>query len=178
MLMCSSGDYVNALINYQLALKHEWDDPDQHRRICQSGMARSAIGSGDIRMGIQLAQTLRDSHLMKQCASLLEENKVSHVFSSFLRVVNVSCRPAVFPGSCRVVRNGRKSRPGRRTVRPSEKLEQSRTTDWPSHTTQSSHPLRQSTHHVTVHHGTLSYLFHCRPKNLRAITRKPWRRTK
>ena len=48
----------------------------EHLRICQSGIARSAVGSGDIRKGIALAIQSDDQGLMKQCAALLEENKV------------------------------------------------------------------------------------------------------
>ena len=48
----------------------------EHLRICQSGVARSAVGSGDIRKGIALAIQSGDQGLMKQCAALLEDNKV------------------------------------------------------------------------------------------------------
>jgi hypothetical protein len=48
----------------------------EHLRVCQSGVARSAVGSGDIRKGIALAIQSGDQVLMKQCAALLEENKV------------------------------------------------------------------------------------------------------
>ncbi len=57
-------------------MKHEGDDEELHQRLCQSGLARCAIGSGDLRRGIQLAHKLGQPQLMKQCAALLEENKV------------------------------------------------------------------------------------------------------
>lgn len=77
-----SGDYVHALLNYERALNcGDGEDENgisnvEHLRICQSGVARSAVGSGDIRKGIALAIQSGDQGLMKQCAALLEENKV------------------------------------------------------------------------------------------------------
>jgi WD repeat-containing protein 19 len=51
-------------------------DQTEHQRICQSGISRSAVGSGDIRKGISLAVQSNDRVLMKQCAAILEDNKV------------------------------------------------------------------------------------------------------
>jgi len=57
-------------------------DQAEHQRMCQSGISRSAVGSGDIRKGITLAVQSNDRVLMKQCATILEDNKVC--FSSSL----------------------------------------------------------------------------------------------
>ena len=72
------GDYVHALLNYEHALSSgvENENPIEHQRICQSGIARSAVGSGDVRKGISLALKSNDPTLMKQCATILEDSKV------------------------------------------------------------------------------------------------------
>ena len=51
------GDFVHALLNYERAMSSEVESVNQaeQKRICQSGIARSAVGSGDIRKGISLA---------------------------------------------------------------------------------------------------------------------------
>lgn len=83
MIIQFSGDYVHALLNYERALNcgdgggdENGSSSAEHLRICQSGVARSAVGSGDIRKGIALAIQSGDQILMKQCAAVLEENKV------------------------------------------------------------------------------------------------------
>jgi WD repeat-containing protein 19 len=72
------GDFVHALLNYERAMSSEVESVNQaeHKRICQSGIARSAVGSGDIRKGISLAVQSNDRVLMKQCAAILEDHKV------------------------------------------------------------------------------------------------------
>lgn len=72
------GDYIHALINYERAMSAGVENESQveHQRVCQSGIARSSVGSGDIRKGISLALQSSDQVLMKQCATLLEDNKV------------------------------------------------------------------------------------------------------
>lgn len=65
-------------MNYERALNCGIENGDQteHQRVCNSGIARSSIGSGDIRKGITLALQSNDQILMKQCAALLEDTKV------------------------------------------------------------------------------------------------------
>ncbi|EFX73748.1 hypothetical protein DAPPUDRAFT_324995 [Daphnia pulex] len=73
-----TGDFVHALLYYERAMSAGVENgPDQaeHQRICQSGISRSAVGSGDIRKGISLAIQSNDRVLMKQCAAILEDNK-------------------------------------------------------------------------------------------------------
>lgn len=62
----------------------------EHRRICTSGIARSSIGSGDIRKGITLALQSNDQALMKQCATLLEDTKV-HAVKRLIIVEQFRC---------------------------------------------------------------------------------------
>lgn len=76
VLLEFSGDYVNGLLHYERALNCGCGHDEKHNDICQSGIARCAIGSGDIHKGISLCQKLSDIGLMKQCAVLLEANKV------------------------------------------------------------------------------------------------------
>ena len=64
-------------MNYERALKSGYKDSEKHMRICQSGIARSAIGAGDVHKGILLSRNSGDLILQKQCAALLEENKVT-----------------------------------------------------------------------------------------------------
>lgn len=73
-----SGDYVHALVNYERALNasNTEENQEEHLRVCLAGIARSAVGSGDIRKGIAQAMEMNDLALLKQCASILEENKV------------------------------------------------------------------------------------------------------
>ena len=87
--MFDSGDYVHSLLNYERALSCGDDvgGGSEHQRICQSGVARSAIGSGDIRKGIALAMKSSDQTLMKQCAALLEDNKVIVFFTYFFYII-------------------------------------------------------------------------------------------
>lgn len=65
-------------MNYERAMVAGVENENQaeHQRVCQSGIARSSVGSGDIRKGISLALQSSDQVLMKQCATLLEDNKV------------------------------------------------------------------------------------------------------
>lgn len=84
------GDFVHALLNYERAMSAGVENgPDQaeHQRICQSGISRSAVGSGDIRKGISLAVQSNDRVLMKQCAAILEDNKVC-----FLSKLSMNCQ--------------------------------------------------------------------------------------
>lgn len=85
LLRLCRGDYVHSLLNYERALScgdsAGESGSSEHQRICQAGIARSSVGSGDIRKGIALAIKSNDQALMKQCASLLEENKVQ-IFAS------------------------------------------------------------------------------------------------
>lgn len=69
---------MHALLNYERATEasHSVENPEEHQRICNAGIARSAVGSGDIRKGIALAMEINDPNLLKQCASILEENRV------------------------------------------------------------------------------------------------------
>ncbi len=73
---------MHALVNYEHALNSGVENGNlvSHQRICHSGIARSAVGSGDIRKGISLAVKSSDSTLMKQCAAILEDNKVKIVY--------------------------------------------------------------------------------------------------
>jgi WD repeat-containing protein 19 len=86
------GDFVHALLNYERAMSSavENENQSEHQRICQSGIARSAVGSGDIRKGISLAVQSNDRILMKQCATILEGNKVYFfppLFNELLRLL-------------------------------------------------------------------------------------------
>ena len=63
---------------YDRALNSGADQDRHHIDICQSGIARCAIGSGDIHKGISICKKSADDALMKQCAMLLEANKVHH----------------------------------------------------------------------------------------------------
>lgn len=81
-----SGDYVHSLLNYERALNRENGASTEHQQVCQAGIARSAIGSGDIRKGISLALNSNDPVLLKQCAGLLEDTKVTLSILSIARL--------------------------------------------------------------------------------------------
>ncbi|KZS07049.1 Outer segment 6 [Daphnia magna] len=72
-----TGDFVHALSNYERALSSGVENVNQveHQRICHSGIARCAVGSGDVNKGVSLAVQSGDRTLMKQCAVILEDNK-------------------------------------------------------------------------------------------------------
>ena len=88
-----SGDFVHALVNYERALyaSDTVENDEEHRRVCLAGTARSAVGSGDIRKGIAQAMEMNDSTLLKQCASILEGNKVSTriLYKTFVRKLSL-----------------------------------------------------------------------------------------
>ena len=67
---------MRALVNYERALTYELNQQASDKFVCESGLARCAVASGNVRRGIQLATRLKDGALMQQCAELLESAKV------------------------------------------------------------------------------------------------------
>ena len=75
-----SGDHANALANYEKGVvENENNTPElqEHNEICQSGIARMAIKTGDLRRGVQLAKQLEGRVVKRDCAIILEQMKVS-----------------------------------------------------------------------------------------------------
>uniref|UniRef100_A0A0N5AB45 TPR_REGION domain-containing protein n=1 Tax=Syphacia muris TaxID=451379 RepID=A0A0N5AB45_9BILA len=75
------GNYTEALTHYENA-QISVDDNDQqikkileHNRICQAGIAKTCILSGDIRRGLQVAMGLEDRDAIKDCATVLLKMK-------------------------------------------------------------------------------------------------------
>ncbi|KAJ1345600.1 hypothetical protein KIN20_000171 [Parelaphostrongylus tenuis] len=73
------GDYPNALTHYENGII---DNPDEeteqildHNEICQSGLARMSIRTGDIRKGVRLARDLHGRVVKRDCAIILEQLK-------------------------------------------------------------------------------------------------------
>lgn len=77
------GDFVHALSNYERSLSSGVENINQaeHLRICHSGIARCAVGSGDVHKGVSLAVQSGDRALMKQCAVILEDSKVGSLIN-------------------------------------------------------------------------------------------------
>ncbi|GIY28504.1 WD repeat-containing protein 19 [Caerostris darwini] len=75
-----TGDVSAALSNYEKGLQIESSDEYLVRRqksVCKAGIARTSIRSGDYRRGISLAEEINQPVLYQECASILEEMKVT-----------------------------------------------------------------------------------------------------
>ncbi|KAF1762111.1 hypothetical protein GCK72_010373 [Caenorhabditis remanei] len=73
-----TGDHANALANYEKGVvENENNTPElqEHNEICQSGIARMAIKTGDLRRGVQLAKQLEGRVVKRDCAIILEQMK-------------------------------------------------------------------------------------------------------
>ncbi|CAI2349776.1 unnamed protein product [Caenorhabditis sp. 36 PRJEB53466] len=73
-----TGDHANAIANYEKGVVENPDNlPElqEHNEICQSGVARMAIKTGDLRRGIQLAKQLEGRVIKRDCAIILEQMK-------------------------------------------------------------------------------------------------------
>uniref|UniRef100_A0A8R1DX62 WD repeat-containing protein 19 n=1 Tax=Caenorhabditis japonica TaxID=281687 RepID=A0A8R1DX62_CAEJA len=72
-----TGDHANALVNYEKGVIDDADTPElqEHNEICQSGIARMAIKTGDLRRGVQMAKQLEGRVVKKDCAIILEQMK-------------------------------------------------------------------------------------------------------
>ncbi|CAI5446232.1 unnamed protein product [Caenorhabditis angaria] len=70
------GDHANALDNYEKGLlDNNLVENQEHNEICQSGIARMSIKTGDLRRGIQLAKSLEGRVVKRDCAIILEQLK-------------------------------------------------------------------------------------------------------
>lgn len=67
------GNHSEAYVHYEKALQ-EKGSPD-HVLICKSGIARTAIHSGNYRHAINTAVELNSKQLFKECAEILEKKK-------------------------------------------------------------------------------------------------------
>uniref|UniRef100_A0A1I7TM25 TPR_REGION domain-containing protein n=1 Tax=Caenorhabditis tropicalis TaxID=1561998 RepID=A0A1I7TM25_9PELO len=72
------GDHANSLVNYEKGVVENPDNSpelQEHNEICQSGIARMAIKTGDLRRGVQLAKQLEGRVVKRDCAIILEQMK-------------------------------------------------------------------------------------------------------
>lgn len=72
MYICS-GNYPEAFLHYEKGLVD--NKSRDHIFICKSGIARTAIRSGNFKHGINVAIELNNSGLFKECAEILESKK-------------------------------------------------------------------------------------------------------
>ncbi|CAO4369481.1 unnamed protein product [Caenorhabditis nigoni] len=73
-----TGDHANALANYEKGVvdnANNTPELQEHNEICQSGIARMAIKTGDLRRGVQLAKQLEGRVVKRDCAIILEQMK-------------------------------------------------------------------------------------------------------
>ncbi|CAI9647951.1 WD repeat-containing protein dyf-2 [Caenorhabditis elegans] len=73
-----TGDHANSLANYEKGvMENPQNLPElqEHNEICQSGIARMAIKTGDLRRGVQLAKQLEGRVVKRDCAIILEQMK-------------------------------------------------------------------------------------------------------
>jgi WD repeat-containing protein 19 len=69
-----NGNHMEALINYDKAIKHfESDDDEDHFKVAKAGIARCTIRCGNFSNGIQIANELNDKQLFNECAEALEQ---------------------------------------------------------------------------------------------------------
>uniref|UniRef100_A0A0N5CG41 TPR_REGION domain-containing protein n=1 Tax=Strongyloides papillosus TaxID=174720 RepID=A0A0N5CG41_STREA len=73
------GNYKEALKYYEMGLFEENSDTTEeqyeHNEICNSGIARTSLKTGDFRKGIALASSIPIRSLKKECAMILEQQK-------------------------------------------------------------------------------------------------------
>ncbi|VDM60035.1 unnamed protein product [Angiostrongylus costaricensis] len=73
------GDYPSALAHYENGIIENPDEETEqileHNEICQSGLARMSVRTGDVRKGIRLARDLHGRAVKRDCALILEQLK-------------------------------------------------------------------------------------------------------
>ncbi|VBB33833.1 unnamed protein product, partial [Acanthocheilonema viteae] len=73
------GNYSQALIQYENGLIENPDESNEqileHNEMCNSGIARMCIRTGDIRKGIEIAASIEGRAIKRDCAIILEQLK-------------------------------------------------------------------------------------------------------
>lgn len=67
-----TGKYAQALKMFEQGVTDKTADA-HHNQLCQMGIARTVLRTGDFRRGTQLAQELNDKALFRECAALLDQ---------------------------------------------------------------------------------------------------------
>ncbi|VIO91983.1 WD repeat membrane protein, putative [Brugia malayi] len=74
------GNYSQALVQYENGLIKNPDESNEqlvleHNNMCNSGIARMSIRTGDIRKGIEIAASIEGRAVKRDCATILEQIK-------------------------------------------------------------------------------------------------------
>ncbi|UYV64330.1 WDR19 [Cordylochernes scorpioides] len=68
------GDYANALLHYEKGITNS-PEHVEHDNICKMGVARTSIRCNNVQRGFQIAQSMDNRNLKKECAEILENMK-------------------------------------------------------------------------------------------------------